>query len=376
MSITKDLAAATMAANNLSNTVKDKLISIEQRATEFATQANDAAIEATATLKRLKIGIQQGPALYLTVEPEDDAGLMVKEAFAAGAKYVNVAWNSDGKDRHWNTHVIMPVGTTLRITGPVSSVSSRAGAVRSGWSSYANGSYQGTSENGSPMIFRNLELRDDDLYPVNDHVKVWDNSQLIDLSGNNTVVFFDGTYVFDQGGMTANAYGHGLIHVTGYHYGMTNAVVGGGVFCQFYLSGPLVNNNFGGSTCEVRIMAGQVNKLSSDGPLLTVNKGFKKLQSNGVAGITNSFLNRQPYEVTAVDAALNNNNPVYAGSSYSWFKESRGVDTDADKPRLIGTSTWAYAGGWTMTQFSGTIGDVSTYGMAPIADTDVHMSVK
>ncbi|MFT4924616.1 MAG: hypothetical protein ACI8WB_000699 [Phenylobacterium sp.] len=373
MSITQELAAAATAANSLTQKVTDKITVIDQRVDQFNTDATNTVATVTEQLRRANIGVFQQPFDTVTPGPEDDAGVLVNEAYANGAKHVRVAWPADGLDRHWNTLVSMPVGTTLQVAGPHSSVAARGGSVRSDRACYVSGHQGGTSALGSPMIFRNLTAASL-LHPFNDYLKVWDEVSLIVMSGNNTIHWGDeGTYVHDQGGMTAHAYGNGLVSVQNESFNMPNAVLGGGVYCQFYISAPFINNRAGTATCEVRMQYASFSRLSSDGPILTADKGYRRLMDKGVPGVTPDLLNKQPYEVTAEQAALNDN--VHAGVSYGWYVTGRGIDTEANFPRVIGTTTWAHKTGWTMTQLNANLYQVSKHGMVLLEGTDIYMSV-
>lgn len=370
MSITEDLAAVAQAADNLTQQVTGKITQIDQRVNQFQTDASNIVKAATSQISRAHIGINQQPALGITIKPEDDAGQLVAAAFVAGNKHVTVGWVGDGQERHWNTLVSMPVGATLYIAGPVSTVDQIGGNVRTDRACYANGRRGGTSENGSPMIFRNLQPSPT-TFPLNDYFKVYDPVSLIEMNGNNTVHWGDGTYLHDQGGMTAYAYGNGLINLSAYTYALSCFVTGGGNYCQFYLSGPFVNNKKGTSTCEVRIMRGSFNKVSSDGPVLTVDKGFRRLLDKGVSGVTTDLLNIQPFEVTAEQAALNDN--VHAGYSFSFFSRLRGDGTQTDRPRMIDTTSWSHGSGWTLAQFKDGVGDMATTGLVTIEGTDIYV---
>ncbi|MCJ8273352.1 MAG: hypothetical protein MJK04_28620 [Psychrosphaera sp.] len=373
MSITQDLVAVAQAADNLTQNVSDKITQIDQRVNQFQTDATNIVKAATSQISRAHICHGQQPSTTVSVTAEDDAGLLVKEAFSAGNKHVTVSWSADGQERHWNSIVAMPVGATLHIAGPSSNVNALGGKARTDRACYANGRSGGTSENGSPMIFRNLQPASDQ-YPFNDHFRVRDEASLISMSGNNTVVWGDGTYLHDQGGMTAYAYGNGLIRMGGYTYGLPCFVLGGGHNCQFYLSGPFVNNLGGTSTCEVRIMQGSFNKVTSDGPVLTADKGFRKLLDKGVTAVTTALLNTQPYEVTTEQAALNDN--VHSGYSFAWFSGVRGSGVEADRPRIMGTSTWSHGSGWVLAQFNGGVGELSTYGLVTLESTNIYLGAR
>lgn len=368
MSITQDLMAVVSAADALTQEVSDKITTINQTVSNIQTSANNIVAGAAAQLNRARIGTDQTPYIELLIEPTDDAGALVKQAFADGNKHVHVKWELDGQDRHWNTLVEMPVGTTLTIAGPACAVGVRLGNVRTGRACYANGGSGGTSENGSPMIFRNLEVRND-AFPAYDHFRVWDETALIQMAGNNVLVWGDGTYVHDQGGMMAMPFGNGLIRIASNNFDMPCYVGGGGHYCQFYLSGPLVNNCGGGSTCEMHITSGYFNRVTSDGPVLNVDKGFKRLMNNGIAGVTSNLLNIQPYEVTQAQAAYNDN--LHADYGWGFFTRVRGTDTESGFPRVIGNSSWALPTGWVMGQINCAFSEVAKTGLYDIEGSQV-----
>ena len=369
MSITQDLAAVAEAANDLTAQVSSKISQIDQRVSQFNTDATNIVKAATSQISRTHIGIGQTPSTTVTPTAEDDTAVLVATAFAAGNKHVTVNWSADGKERHWNKLVVMPVGSTLYILGPASNVTILGGNVRTDRACYANGRSGGTSENGSPMIFRNLQASSPQ-HPVNTHFKVGDQTALIHMGGNNTIFWGDGTYLHDQGGMTAFYLGNGLISLASYNYALPSFVLGGGHHCQFYLSGPLINHQGGTSTCEVRIMQGSFNKVSSDGPPLTADKGFRRLLDKGVTGVTTALLNTQPYEVTIEQAALNDN----LHTNYGWglFLGLRGGGTETDRPRIFGATTWNHGSGWIKAQFKGGTGELSTYGLVLQEGTDIY----
>lgn len=367
MSTTQELAEVVTAANVLTQTVTDKIASIDNRVVQFENEARAIASTATAEIYRARIGSSQSPAFNITPSPSDDTGALVQQAFSDGYKHVSVDWPADGQDRHWNTAVLMPIGATLFIDGAPSGVEQLQGSVRTDRACFNFGRRQGTSTLGSPMFFKNTRTSSD-TYPYSDHVKVWDETSLITASGNNMILFGDGTYFHEQGGMCVSADGNGLIAVSAYGYDTPTFVGGGGHFNQFYLSGPLVNNRGGTSTCEVRFMNVYFCKVSSDGPPLTADKGFRRLLDKGVAGVTSALLNKQPYELTAVEAGYNDN--VHSGTSIAWVDQMRGIGTEADRPRLIANTSWAHPGGWTLCQFWGGEGQCSLQGLERIAGTD------
>ncbi|MFT4927010.1 MAG: hypothetical protein ACI8WB_003110, partial [Phenylobacterium sp.] len=96
MSLTQDLVAAAQAANHLTQQVSDKITSIDQRVTQFQTDATNVVATTTAQLRRAKIGSSQGPQVSITPGPDDDTGLLVQQAFSDGAKHVHVDWGTDG----------------------------------------------------------------------------------------------------------------------------------------------------------------------------------------------------------------------------------------------------------------------------------------
>lgn len=368
MSITEDLAAVVTAADSLTQEVTNKISSIDQRVTQFNTDANNIVNTVTGQMKRANIGIDQQPYGNVTPTPEEDTGLLVKNAFAAGHKHIRVFWPADGQERHWNTKVVMPVGTTLTIEGDISNVGTRGGSVRTDRACYANGSYGGTSDQGSPMIFRNLEPSGAP-YPENDYYKVSDEGTLIDMLGNNILAWGHGTYVHDQGGMTAGPYGSGLIRIIQHQYGLPSVITGAGYHTQFYLSGSFVNHCGGASTCEIRMQAGAFNKLTSDGPPLEVDKGFRRLLNKGVAGVTSSLLTKQPCEITETEAGYNDN--LHSGASWAWFSRTSGIEGDINNPRMFGVTTWALSTGYSLCQFNCTVTDVSMLGLHTIPLTNV-----
>ncbi|MFT4924615.1 MAG: hypothetical protein ACI8WB_000698, partial [Phenylobacterium sp.] len=324
-------------------------------------------------LRRAKICSSQGPQVSITPGPDDDTGLLVQQAFSDGAKHVHVDWGTDGLDRHWNTIVGMPAGGTLSIYGPSASVAVRGGAVRSGYSSYVNGKNGGTAALASPMIFKNLRPSPTS-FPYDSHAKVYDQVSLISMTGNNIVLFGDGTYVHDQGGMCAHANGCALIDMVSYAYDMPCSILGGGHHCQFYLSGPLLNHRGGTSTCEIRLMQSYFIKLSSDGPVLTADKGFRRLMDKGVAGVTAAMLNVQPWEVPESQAQLNDN--LHPGSAYAWLLEARGPTDQTATPRMVSITTWSHGSGWALVQISAGFGEISSYGMIAIEGTNLYMSLR
>ncbi|MFT4927011.1 MAG: hypothetical protein ACI8WB_003111 [Phenylobacterium sp.] len=374
MSITQALATATTAANNLTQQVTDKITTIDNRVTQFQTDATNIVSAATKQISRASIGLQQQPSIGVTPVPGEDVGLAISQAYADGAKHVEVGWSNDGQERHWNTRVSMPVGTSISIQGPGCGVQEVGGSIRTDRACYANGGNGGTSDLGSPMIFKNLEPSSE-LYPSNEYIAVTDVTELIQMTGNNTVAFGGGTYLHDQGGMCAYAYGSGLISMPSYIYNLPCVVLGGWGGTQFYLSAPLVNNAGGTSTCEVRMMQGAYCKVSSDGPILTADKGFKRLMDKGVAGITVDLLNKQPYQITTEEAGLNMG-PGLTAHSAIWFSQTHGTGEDIDKPRLIGTTTWSNATGWTLVQFNANKSEISTYGLIPIEGSSLLLGAR
>ena len=360
MSLTEDLAAVTTAADDLTQTVADKISLIDQRVEQFQQDATQVVAGATGQLKRTHIGIEQGPSTIVTPTPEDDTGLLVQQAFSNGAKHVRVDWEADGKERHWNTKVSMPVGTTLSVTGPDSRVLTLGGNPRSDRACYSRGRHGGTSIHGSPMIFRNLHPSSAN-YPFGDYFKVLDSISLIEMNGNNTVVWGDGTYLHDIGGMVAGPGSAGLLEVEAYTYGLPCFVLGGGHGCQFYLGGSLINQNGGTATCEVRIMEGSFHKVDNDGPALTADKGFKRLLDKGVAGVTPDLLSAQPYTITAEQAALNDS--LHPGFSNNFFAVTRGTEAGDPRPRIVTGLTWSHQSGWVHIQSTRGFGEMSTSGL-------------
>ena len=374
MSITQALATATTAANNLTQQVTDKITTIDNRVTQFQTDATNIVTAATKQISRASIGPGQTPRINVTANPGEDVGLAVTQAYVDGAKHVDVTWVNDGEERHWNTRVSLPVGASISIEGPICAVNVAGGSVRTDRACYANGIQGGTSDLGSPMIFRNLEASSE-LYPSNEYIAVTDVTELIQMTGNNMVYFGNGTYLHDQGGMCAYAYGSGLVSMPSYIFDMPCSVLGGWGHCQFYLSAPLVNNAGGSSTCEVRIMSAAFNKVSSDGPVLTADKGFRRLLDNGVDGVSVDLLNKQPYQITTEEANLNNG-PGNTGHSAAWFSQTHGVGEDIDKPRLIGVTTWSHATGWTLVQWNPIHNEMSTFGLLPIEGSSLLLGAR
>lgn len=366
MSITEDLGAVVAAANNLTKTVTDKIGSIDQRVNTFETDARNLVNTITNSIYQTQRGYSQSPSTSIQPNPEDDTGLLVQQAFDNGNKYVIVDWPADGQERHWNTMVTMPMGANIFINGPASGVEVLGGSIRSDRGCYNYGRRQGTSTLGSPMIFRNLEPSDT-TYPYSDYAKVWDYVHLIKAMGNNIILFGDGTYLHDQGGMAATAEGSALISVEPYLYGTPVFIGSGGHQCQFYLSGPLVNNRGGTSTCDIRFGSVYFSKTTSDGPLLTADKGYKRLKDKGVAGVTDADLNKQPYERLTADAALNDN--VHQNVHLAWINQNRGIDAEIDRPKLVGATSWAFGSGWTTCQILDGLGQVSLHGLDQIAGT-------
>ncbi|MFT4924622.1 MAG: hypothetical protein ACI8WB_000705 [Phenylobacterium sp.] len=366
--ITQDLAAVVVAADDLTGTVVNKIGEIDSRVTQFHTDAANVVAGATAQISRSPIGLAQLPSTTVIPSATDDTGQLVIAAFAAGNKHVTVDWGADGQERHWNSLVSMPIGATLAIYGPVCTVDTIAGNVRADRACYATGRRLGTSEHGSPMVFRNLQTPERP-YPHTQYMKVIDEIEIIRMNGNNTVAWGECTYLHDQGGMLS--YGGALVTMSSYNHAMPNYIVGGGHFCQFYLSGPFVNNPGGGTTCEIHMVNCSFNTVSNDGPVLSVNKGYKRLMDNGEPGITTDLLNKQPFSLTAADAALND--IEYPGYSFIWLSKSRGLDLEADRPRIVSIATGSHGTGWTIAQFGVGIGDMSYHGMEMIGTTDIYI---
>lgn len=367
MSITQDLAAVVQAADNLTQNVTDKITGIDQRVNQMQTDANNVVASATAQLKRAKIGIEQFPNASLILGPGEDAGLLVKQAFDEGKHHVSLHWDADGQDRHWNTPVLMPVGASLYIAGASSPVHVLGGDVRTDRACYARGRNGGTSELGSPLIFRNLNPANE-TYPWSDYTKVWDDISLITMNGNNTVMFMSGTYVFDAGGTIPHAFGCSLVQLNSYIYDMPCFVGGGDHSLQFYLGGPLFNNMGSTSVAEIRFMGVNFVKLDNDGPTLTADKGFKRLLDKGVSGVTADLLKAQPYTLTPAQATLND--VVHIGTINAWCDGMRGEDTQSDRPLLVSKQTWHYGSGWTTAQFTGGEGELSLHGLERIGTSD------
>lgn len=376
MSITEQMASMVTAANTLTQQVTDQINSINQRVDQFETEARNIANQATSQMYRSKIGTNQFPQVNITPSPSDDAGQLVQAAFDAGNKYVNVHWHADGQDRHWNTVVNMPVGGTLAISGPISDVSTLGGNVRSDRACYAKGGYGGISELGSPMIFRNLDPSSS-TYPQSVYSKVMDETVLINMYGNNTLIFGEGAYVHDTGGTVPNYYGNALVRINSYYYDMPCYVGGGGHHANFYLGAPLINNCQGNAVCEVRIMMATFTKLSSDGPALTVDKGYKRLLDKGVSGVTSALLNKQLWEFTEAEAGLNDNDPQILGHNWSWHLMQRGIEAETDRPRLISAITFSHVTGYTMVQIGGqsdtAFGELSMAGLSKIAGKKIYI---
>ncbi|MFT4924619.1 MAG: hypothetical protein ACI8WB_000702 [Phenylobacterium sp.] len=374
MSITESLVAATLATNNLTHQVADKISLIDQQVANIRAAADAKVAQAVSQVPRASIGGYQQPYDSIIVTSEDDAGLKVKEAFAAGAKHIQVHWEADGLERHWNTLVTMPIGATLSIAGPNCIVDTLGGAARTDRACYALGNYNGTSEHGSPMIFKNTQPSPDDAYPFAFYARVRDFTDLISMTGNNTIIFGGGTYLHDQGGMLAYADGGGLITVSGNSMDTPNCITGGSGQTQFYLSGALVNNMGGTSVCEIRFRAGTFQKVSSDGPVLQADKGFRRLLNKGVAGITAETLSKQPCDITEAEAGLNDDAAI--GMTWGYYNLLRGVDAEANLPRMVGAKKWAYVGGWTLAQFSANTGGVSMHGLSPVEGTNMLMGAR
>ena len=105
--------------------------------------------------------------------------------------------------------------------------------------------------------------------------------------------------------------------------------------------------------------------------MLTVDKGFKRLQNQGVAGITNALLSTQPYEITSEQAALNDN--LHADYSIHSFNATRGNAPEDDRPRIIGNQSSAYPSGWILAQFWYGFGETSASYLNPIEGTNVYL---
>lgn len=370
MSLTQDIAALVGAAEELTEEVSNKIATIDQRVVQFESDSKDIVATATASLKRAKIGVGQQSTFTVNLTAQDDAGALVKQAFNDGHKHVSVYWSNDGQDRHWNTLVAMPIGTTLYIHGPACDVDNLGGSVRAGRGAYARGKGNGTSDQGSPLIFKNLEPSTTQL-PENSYFQVMDETSLITMGGNNSVQFGEGTFVYDTGGMTPNPYGNGLFRLEPYIYDMPCFIGGGGHNCQFYLGGPLLNNCGATSVVEIRFMQIHIVKLDSDGPALTVNKGFKKLLDNGVSGVTSVSLNKQNWEVSSTEAAANDNQ--YGGANYSWYLASRGSGEEIDRPRIVTHYTWAFGTGWTLVQINGGVGELSYGNLVQVSGRNLYL---
>lgn len=370
MSITEQLSEVVTSANNLTKTVTDKVSSIDSRVNQFETEARNIASAATSQMFRAKIGHNQFPQVNITPGPDDDTGALVKQAFADGNKFIGVTWENDGKDRHWNTQVALPVGATLYISGPVSCVNTINGNIRSDRACYANGAQGGTSEFASPMIFRNTEPSYEQ-YPYNVYSKVYDQTCLFSLNGNNTVIFGNGTFVFDQGGMCPNPYGNALFRIEPYVWDMPSWVGGGGANLQFYMSGPMLNNCQAGAEVKIYFYQHHFAKLSSDGPVLTADKGFRRLLDKGVAGVTSDLLTIQPWEITQAQAAYNDVD--YPGTNWGWYNYHKGIDTEADRPRFVSFITWSYGGGKTEVQLMQGAGELSMAGLTKVAGKEYFL---
>lgn len=369
MSNTEELAAVVTAANELTQTVTDKIGAIDTKVNQFEAEARNIASQATDTINMAKIGFNKTPSILVTPGPNDDTGALVAEAYRDGYKHVSVDWSADGQDRHWNSMVAMPVGTTLFIHGPISDVATLGGSVKSDRACYAKGTKGGTSVLGSPMIFRNLHPSTVE-YPHNVYSKVVDETSLIQASGNNTIHFGNGTYVHDMGGMVPYYYGNALIRISSYVYDLPNYIGGGGHHATFYLSGPFVNNCLGTAVCEIRMMMASWIKLSSDGPALNVDKGYKRLLDRGEPGATSDLLTIQPWEITEAQAAVNDVSTP--GMNWSWYVGNRGVDTEADRPRIVSTVTFSHTTGWTQAQFGGGVGEMSLAGLQQTAGQKLY----
>lgn len=366
MSISQELAKTVTAANTLTQTVTDKIGSIDQRVSTFESEARNIANQATNQMYRSRTGIWQSPAKIIEISPQDDAGALVQQAYDDGFKYVQVKWEADGQDRHWNTLVKMPVGATISILGPWSNVTKLGGNVRSDRACYASGRNQGTSELGSPLIFRNLET-DEEPFPANTYAKVWDVGALIFANGNNTILFGEGTYLHDQGGLTPSGEGNALITFGPYLSDLPVYVGGGGHDTQFYLSGPLVNHLGGCTTGEIMFYSAHFSKVSSDGQPLTVDKGYRRLLNKGVSGVTSALLDKQPYELTNEEATYNDNDIV--SMNQHWLSIMRGTEAEADRPRLLSLATLHHPGGYVICQFRSHGGQCSLHGLDKIGGT-------
>lgn len=370
MSITQDLANVVTAANDLTQTVTDKVSTIDSRVNQFETDARNITNQVTSQMFRTRIGLNQAPHYNVVPGPNDDAGAMVKQAFADGNKFVGVTWENDGQDRHWNSFVSMPVGATLYIAGPKCDKQTIGGNVRTDRACFARGRREGTSDLGSPMIFRNLEPSDT-TFPYNVYSKVYDETCLIEMTGNNMVMFGEGTNVFDQAGTCPNPYGNALIRMASYVYDMPCWIGGGGWHTQFYMGGPLLNNCQACSNVEVVFMHNHFVKLDSDGPALTADKGFRRLLDKGVAGVTSALLTKQPWEITTEEAAYNDVD--HAQSNRYWYEYARGLDTEANTPRILSLLTWSYGGGHTTVQLIGGPGELSMAGLSKVAGKEFYL---
>ncbi|EAP93451.1 hypothetical protein [Vibrio splendidus] len=364
-------AEQTAASQALSQEVAGKMGEIDKKTEDFKEEARNLAVDSLGDLFRCHIGLSRAPLERITPSPSDDVGVLVNTALSKGAKSIEVNWPADGQERNWNTYVSLPVGVTISISGPNSTVGSLGGKVRADRECWKKGGDGGCSELGSPLVFRNLQVSSK-LTPHNDHFKIYEYSSLIGCAGNNIVKFGKGCYLHDEGGMLMSPSSGGLIKVAAYSYGTPSYIVGGGYGCKFYISSALVNQLGGSSDFYVRLFKANFVKTTSDGPELLVNKGFKRLKNEGL-NVPSELLNVQPWEVLLEHSDLNDNK--HGGYGRSFYANTRGLNTQADRPRLLLRNSWSFSGGIASIQCLSGFGEVAPTGLHQIGvTTEYRMS--
>lgn len=331
--LTVATAAQTTASQALAQEVAGKMGQIDEKVQQYKTSADAYAEQAVASTIRALIG-ETGAHTSINIKAGEDAGLLVRDAYAAGAKMVSVTWDNDGQVRSWNTAVSLPVGAVLRVLGPVCTVGGIGGAARTDRACYTEANI---SALGSPLEFRNLEI----IPGKPPHFVVRDAVSLIWTTGNNLVVFGDSSYLHDCGGMLVSAGYASLIGGSGYYYGLINYIVAGGHNSNIFLSCGLFNHGAGSSgDTHIQLWA-RLGRTSSDGPHLAVSKGFKKLTELGKVGAA-ALTNKQPYDQIDADVALNDDQyPGYNAAYLAQIKDA----VDVTKGRVVTNSTWSFACG-------------------------------
>ena len=369
MGLEDQVANLVQAANNLTDAIDGKVQEIDEKVTSFEKEAQSAVTDVTKDIRLAMVGIAGNPIVKINLLEGDDAGLLVQSAFNEGAKTVEVNWVLDGKERHWNSLVSMPVGSSLVINGPASTVGVVGGTNRTERACWARGSAGGISDMGSPLIFRNLTVSSK-ATPHNAHFRVYEVSSLISMSGNNIIVFGDGAYLHDEGGMIMSPTSGGLIQLSANIKGMPCYISGGGYNCNFYLSSGFVNQKGGGSDYIIRMQRAYFVKTSSDGPALSVNRGFRRLLNESVVGVTVDLLNMQPWEMPLDKAYLNDNEHADYGRSY--YVGVRGINIQEDRPRLCIRNSWSFSGGIASIQCVGGFGEMADTGLERIGSSSEY----